>query len=264
MLPPLSDTGIYTRIKSPYGGYGSLNEDDLRALTRPIHLFPEKNKSEYQRWQRGFTDEVGEDRGGSHSIGSRFICRINVEKVFLMADNSGPIVISETYCRWTSYIIPEASTQPTKRIHSLFLSPPPPPISSTRFSLIFSHVTLSLSFSLRQLIGHERESFSCSPRTMIFTTLRSFDPRLFTYLSSPFVSPDSPTSCLFFLFPPLHQSIPRSFLVREDYHRSARSLALKLTLLWIDVIIVIEYLSPRGISFRPSVCVTMPRLKSRY
>lgn len=60
-----------------------------------------------------------ERTGGSHSIGSRFICRINVEKVFLMADNSGPIVISETYCRWTSYIIPEASTQPTKRIHSL-------------------------------------------------------------------------------------------------------------------------------------------------
>lgn len=31
-----------------------------------------------------------------------------------MVDNSGSIVISEMYCRWMSYIIPEASTQPAK------------------------------------------------------------------------------------------------------------------------------------------------------
>lgn len=60
-----------------------------------------RERPEYQRRQRGTNvDEPGEEL---HSIGSRFICRINVEEVFLMADNSGLIVIWGTYYRWTSY-----------------------------------------------------------------------------------------------------------------------------------------------------------------
>lgn len=43
----------------------------------------------YQR-RRGTRRWAGRGQAGPHSIGSRFICRINVGEVFLMADNSGP------------------------------------------------------------------------------------------------------------------------------------------------------------------------------
>lgn len=78
-----------------------------------------------------------------------------------MADNSGLIVIWKTYYRWTSYIIPEASTQPTKRTHICppfphpfsawpqqnLTSPPPPPLllSSQIFLPPFLyHISFSL------------------------------------------------------------------------------------------------------------------------
>lgn len=196
-----------------------------------------------------------------------------------MADNSGPIVISETYCRWTSYIIPEASTQPTKRIHSLFLSPPSPshPIPSSRLSL--SHflprnsfsLSLSLSFSFCANLSATRENpfrallapwslllFALSTRAYSLTFHLSSFPRILPQLVSSF-------SSLLFTEPSL---VPfwsaRTITPLRSLARSlVRSLALKLTLLWIDIIIVIEYLSPRGISF-PNACVTMPWFKSRH
>lgn len=73
--------------------------------------------------ERGRRDEIfrGVRVGIDIPRVKRFICRINVEEVFLMADNSGLIVISETYCRSPSYIILEASTQLHETNFSSFL-----------------------------------------------------------------------------------------------------------------------------------------------
>lgn len=130
-----------------------------------------------------------ERTGGSHSIGSRFICRINVEKVFLMADNSGPIVISETYCRWTSYIIPEASTQPTKRILSLSL-----PLSCLSCSTLFRLLPRNSPCFSARLIGHGRVLFVLSShRDLYFFPL--FRPPLI-HSRSVLLFPREPTSPL--------------------------------------------------------------------
>lgn len=158
-----------------------LNEDDFRCVnTGPIHLFRGTE-------QGGNIDDdkersqpmIRERTGGSHSIGSRFICRINVEKVFLMADNSGPIVISETYCRWTSYIIPEASTQPTKRIHYL-----PPLLSSPLCSVCSAHVK-TLLVSPAAYRPRERVPFVLSSRGDLYFSSLSRPARIRSHARVP-------------------------------------------------------------------------------
>lgn len=104
---------------------------------------------------------------GPHSIGSRFICRINVEEVFLMVD-SGSIVIWETYYRWTSYIIPrgiDAANKTDTHLPSFsprVLSHLPPSEKTVFFFFIFLSflfLTYQLWFLMVIQIGCAEELF---------------------------------------------------------------------------------------------------------
>jgi len=78
-------------------------------------LFPAANDLSISDNNMGSIDEPGEDSGTTFQRLEIYLSNINVEKIFLIADNSGLIVIWKTYYHGTSYIIPETSTQSTKR-----------------------------------------------------------------------------------------------------------------------------------------------------
>jgi len=88
---------------------------------RNVHLFPAANDLSISDNNMGSIDEPGEDSGTTFQRLEIYLSNINVEKIFLIADNSGLIVIWKTYYHGTSYIIPETSTQSTKRTHICLL-----------------------------------------------------------------------------------------------------------------------------------------------
>jgi len=67
------------------------------------------------------SDKSEEDNRTAFHRTESFICRINVEEVFLMVDNNNLIMIWERYCRWMLCMYnPEGvdANQPKKRTYS--------------------------------------------------------------------------------------------------------------------------------------------------